>query len=278
MIEKYFGGTLPADRKADVLDDSLVSLCNDLRQNVSRNMDKLNLPGALADIFGVVSRANKYIDETTPWILGKDKENHPRLATVMYNLCEALRICSILLYPFMPATAPIIQQTVGASPEICALEDTVFGKLPPTLTVQKTDQLFPRIDLEKELAALDTASAQPELPAIEHEAQIDYAAFMKTELRVCEVRSCEKVEKADKLLRFTLFDGERERVIVSGIAKDYPDPGFFVGKKVAVVLNLAPAKIRGIVSEGMILSSDLNGDGARTILIDKDVPVGARIR
>ncbi len=279
MIDKYFGPTLPPDRSADALDDELTGMINALSAKVAENIDKLNLPGALAEIFAVISRANKYIDETAPWILGKDTGNHPRLASVLYNLCETLRVCSILLTPFMPDSAARIQAAIGVGANLCALEDAVYGKLQPGFSVHKTDPLFPRIDLEKELAELEqSANPQPPKPPVEHLAEIDYDSFMKTELRVCSVRACVKVEKADKLLQFTLFDGERERTIVSGIAKDYPDPDFFIGKKVAVVLNLAPVKIRGILSEGMILSSDLNGDGARTLIIDADVPDGMRIR
>lgn len=277
MVQKYFGGTLPGDRQPGEHDDELMDLCNGLIEKVTSCIDTLQLPGALAEIFKVVSRANKYIDETTPWVLGKDEANKARLATVLYNLCETLRICSIALEPFMPATAPIIQAAVGATPDITTLESAVFGKLPSTVTVNKPEALFPRIDVDKELEELAAASGQPDVPVIEHEDEIDYDSFMKTELRVCKVLTCEKVEKAEKLLKFTLFDGEHERTIVSGIAKDYPDPGFFVGKKVAVVCNLAPIKIRGIVSEGMILSSDMDNDGARTLIIDDDVPEGARI-
>lgn len=278
MVHKYFGGRLPIERQSGAFDDELIALCNGLSAKVLENVDNLQLPGALAEIFKVVSRANKYIDETTPWVLGKDRANDARLATVLYNLCEALRICAIALQPFMPQTAPKIQAAIGAASDIVTLESAQFGKLPLDLEVHPADPLFPRIDVDKELAELAAASGAPTTPAVEHEPEIDYDHFMKTELRVCKVLSCEKVQKADKLLEFRLFDGEKERTILSGIAKDYPDPSFFVGKKVAVVCNLAPAKIRGIVSEGMILSSDLDGDGARTLIIDDDVPEGARIR
>ena len=277
MVTKYFGGTLPAERKADPLDDELISLCNGLLDNVVQNIDSMQLPTALAEIFKVVSRANKYIDETTPWILGKDPANNARLATVLYNLCETLRICSIALEAFMPNTAPKIQAAIGAGSDIVALDSAVFGKLCPTLTVTVTDVLFPRIDIEQELAALAAASQTPQAPAIEHLDNITYDDFMKSELRVCRVVTCEKVEKADKLLKFSLFDGERERTVLSGIAQWYK-PADLVGKKVAVVCNLVPAKIRGIMSEGMILSSDIGDDGASVVFIDDSVPEGSRIR
>ncbi len=278
MVEKYFGGVLPAEQSGAPLDDELVGMCNGLAENVLGCIDALMLPNALTEIFKLVSRANKYIDETCPWILAKDESNRPRLARVLYNLCEALRISSILLAPFMPSTAPKIQAAVGADASICRLEDAVYGRLPAGTTVVRTPVLFPRIDLEKEMAELAKQSddARPEKAEIPHLPEISYDEFMKSELRVCRVVRCTKVEKADKLLNFTLFDGERERTVLSGIAQWY-SPEELVGKKVAVVLNLAPAKIRGIKSEGMILSSEV-GDEARVVFVDDAVPEGSRIR
>lgn len=280
MVEKYFGGTLIAERQADPADDELIAMCNALYASVSDCIDKLLLPNALTEIFKVISRANKYIDETTPWILAKDEANKPRLASVMYNLCEALRISAVMLAPFMPSTSPKIFAAIGAGEEAQTLESAVFGKLNQTLTVTKTEVLFPRIDVEAELAELEekhgSKEASPEKKAVEHLPEISYDDFMKSELIVCKVFSCEKVEKADKLLKFNLFDGERERTVLSGIAKWY-SPAELIGKKVALVANLAPAKIRGIISEGMILSSDL-GDEARVVFIDDAVPEGSRIR
>lgn len=278
MAAKYFDGRLPAARQADPLDDELIALCNQLLPAVTRHIDNLQLPSALAEIFKVVSRANKYIDETMPWVLGKDPDGRDRLATVLFNLCEALRICSILLAPFMPAAASKIQAAVGATPELCTLDEIKFRRHAAALQVEPTEALFPRIDVEQELAELAAVSAPVQAPPpIEHLSAIPYDDFMRGELRVCRVESCEKVEKTDKLLKFSLFDGERSRTVISGIAQWY-QPEDLIGKKVAVVLNLEPAKIRGIVSEGMILSSDLGGDGARVILIDDSVPEGARIR
>ncbi len=280
MIEKYFGGTLPTERQNDPLDDELIGMINGLLDAVGANIDKLMLPNALAEIMKVVSRANKYIDETTPWVLAKDDANRTRLATVMYNLCEALRAVSIVLEPFMPATAPKIREQIGAQPEICGLEDCRYGLLPAALTVHKGEPLFPRIDLDKELADLAKHSAAKAEPAknaeLEHLPEISYDDFMKAEIRVCRVLSCERVPKADKLLKFILFDGERERVILSGIAEWYK-PEELVGKKVPVVCNLAPRKIRGVLSEGMILSSDC-GNAAKVAFIDDAVPEGSRIR
>jgi len=276
MIQKYFDGTLPAERQSGDFDDELISLCDALTKNVAECIDKMLLPNALAEIFKVVSRANKYIDETTPWILGRDDANRARLATVLYNLCEALRICAINLSPFMPDTSPKIFEAIGAGEEITMLDSAVFGKLPLDASVKTCGVLFPRIDIEKEMAELESAAGAPQIK-IEHLPEMSYDDFMRGELRVCRVVTCDKVPKADKLLLFTLFDGERERTVVSGIAQWYK-PEDLIGKKVAVVCNLAPAKIRGIVSEGMILSSDIGDDGARVILIDDDVPEGSRIR
>ncbi len=280
MVEKYFGGTLIAERQHEAADDELIAMCNALYSSVNDCIDKLMLPNALTEIFKVISRANKYIDETTPWILAKDEANKPRLASVMYNLCEALRISAVMLTPFMPATSPKIFAAIGAGEDVQTIESAVFGRLNQTLSVTKTEVLFPRIDVEAELAELEekhgNKQAETEKKAVEHLPEITYDDFMKSELIVCKVLSCEKVEKADKLLKFSLFDGERERTVLSGIAKWY-SPEELVGKKVALVANLAPAKIRGIVSEGMILSSDL-GDEARVVFIDDAVPEGSRIR
>ena len=280
MVEKYFDGALIAERQTGEFDDELIAMCNGLYKSVEDCIDKLLLPNALTEIFKVISRANKYIDETTPWILAKDEANKPRLATVLYNLCETLRICTIMLSPFMPNTAPKIFEAIGISGEITTLESASFGRLPLEAKVNKTEVLFPRIDVEAELAALielesKTAAKSAKEP-VEHLPEISYDDFMKSEITVCRVVSCEKVEKADKLLKFSLFDGERERTVLSGIAKWY-SPDELVGKKVAVVTNLAPAKIRGIISEGMILSSDM-GEAARVVFIDDAVPEGSRIR
>ncbi|MDO4566491.1 MAG: methionine--tRNA ligase [Oscillospiraceae bacterium] len=276
MIDRYFGGTLPEKQEAAEIDGELAAMCDSLLGLVSENIDKLMLPNALAEIMKVVSRANKYIDETEPWKLAKDEASKPRLAAVLYNLCEALRVVSILLEPFMPSTSPKIREQIGAPAGLSGLESCRFGLASKALIVKKGEVLFPRINAEEELKELEKHGEAESAPALEHEAEISYEDFMKTELRVCRVLACEKVEKADKLLKFTLFDGERERTVLSGIAQWY-SPGELIGKKVALVCNLAPAKIRGIVSEGMILSSDV-GEAARLIIIDDSVPEGSRIR
>ena len=276
MVKKYFGGRLPADTLSTDADAELINLCRELPGKVNDCFDRFMLPGALAEIFTVVSRANKYIDETAPWVLAKDEANLPRLGAVLYNLCESLRITSVLLSPFMPSTAPKIQKAVGADPAICTLDALDFGRLPAEAEVSDVGSLFPRIDAAAELAELASIGS-PKKPAREKMPEISYDDFMKSELRVVKILTCEKVEKADKLLHFTVNDGERERSVISGIAKCYK-PEQLIGKKVAMVLNLAPAKIRGILSEGMILSSDLGEDGASVLFIDDGVPEGSRIR
>lgn len=276
MVNKYFGGRLPAVTEAASADDELIAMCRELPAKVDDCIEKFMLPAALTEIFAVISRANKYIDETAPWVLAKDEAKLPRLGAVLYNLCESLRICSVLLSPFMPSTAPKIQRAVGAGADICCLEALEFGRLPAETVVSDIGSLFPRIDSAAELAELAELGAKKK-PAREKLPEISYDDFMKCEERVVKILTCEKVEKADKLLRFTVFDGERERSVVSGIAKWYK-PQELIGKKVAMVLNLEPAKIRGILSEGMILSSDLGDDGAKVIFIDDSVPEGSRIR
>ncbi|NMA06103.1 MAG: methionine--tRNA ligase, partial [Ruminococcaceae bacterium] len=278
MIIKYFDGTLPPTRKYDSIDDELIELSTGLYEKVKNSIDSLQLPQALIEIFKVVSRANKYIDETKPWILAKDDENTPRLASVLYNLSETLRIIAVLLTPFMPNTAPIILKAIGASEGVTSFDSlTDFGLLSPNTTVSSTKALFPRIDVEKELKALEEIlTEEPEKSVSERLAEINYAQFMEVELRAVKVVECKKVKNADKLLEFRVYDGERERTIVSAIAEWY-SPEELIGRKIAAVLNLKPTKIRGIVSEGMLLSSDDN-EKAVLLFLDDKVSEGSRIR
>ena len=286
MVQKYFGGKLPAEREADALDEELIAMARALRGIYEQNMEHFAPQNAIAEVFRVISRANKYIDETAPWILAKDESRRARLATVMYNLLETVRLCTTLLLPVIPESCEKIFAQIGASSELATWENAaVFGVLPAETEVHKGETLFPRIDIEKELAELDAvqkaqagpaAPAEPEKPAIEHLPDISYDDFMSGEIRVCKILSCERVKKADKLLQFRLFDGERERTILSGIAEWY-SPEELVGRKVMVVCNLAPRRIRGIVSEGMILSSDC-GDAAKVVFVDDSVPEGSRVR
>ncbi len=282
MADKYFGGTLPSEREAAPLDDELVGMARALRDTVSPLIDEAQLSQALAEIFKVISRANKYIDETEPWVLGKAPEKRARLASVLYNLLETIRICSGLLFPFMPKTMPAVWEQIGASKELCEYDILgEFGKLPENVTVHKGAVLFPRIDVEKEIEELNALLApkkeKREDEDLDRANVITIDQFSEIKLRSGEITACEKVPKADKLLKLTVDDGRGGRQIVSGIAKWYK-PEELVGRKIVFVANLAPAKLRGELSEGMILACDAGEDDVRVLFLDKDVPNGSTIR
>lgn len=294
MIEKYFGGTLPAQRKAEPLDDELAAMVEALPAKVTACMDVLQVPNALAEIFRVIQRANKYIDETAPWVLAKDEANLPRLAAVLYNLCEVLRVAAVLLTPFLPNTTPKMAQQLGLTAESMRFETLGrFGGLPEPFTVHKGEVLFPRIDAAKELAELAAAQeaakaaaapapapAKPEPAAepIRHEPEVDFETFCRVEMLVGQVTACENMKESKKLLKLTVFDGERERTILSGIAKWYK-PEDLAGKKVGIVANLAPRPMMGgkYVSEGMVMAADTADGGASVVFFPDDVPTGMRI-
>ncbi len=279
MVEKYFGGTLPADRKADPMDDELVNMAKGLRDAYEKDMEAFQTQQALTDIFKVISRANKYIDETAPWVLAKDPANNARLATVMYNLLETIRICVTLLQPTMPETCEKAFAQIGASEADRSWDNAArFGVLSETVTVKKGETLFPRIDMEKELKALDELNPKAaEAPAEEEAAgPITIDDFAKVTMTVCKVLSCENVKKSDKLLKFKLDDGSgTERTILSGIAKYYK-PEELVGKTIVACTNLAPRKMMGEMSQGMILSAEKDGKLNLVMLAD-EVPAGATL-
>jgi len=287
MVEKYFGGTLPADKKSDPMDDELISMATALRAKVDECMDNTTLNIALAEIFKVISRANKYIDETAPWVLAKDETNKPRLAAVLYNLLEAIRISTSLLSAFMPTTRPKVWDQIGASADDVSYENAAkFGVLPADVTVHRGEVLFPRIDVDKEISELN-ALIEAQMKKTQAEQDKDGANleplsetikiddFFKSDLRVAEVKSCEKIPKAKKLLKLMLDDGFGERQVVSGIAKWYA-PEDLIGKKVIVVANLAPAKLCGVESNGMIVAASV-GEDAKVIFVDKDIPNGSKL-
>lgn len=287
MVEKYFGGTLPADKKSDPMDDELISMATALRAKVDECMDNTALNIALAEIFKVISRANKYIDETAPWVLAKDDANKPRLAAVLYNLLEAIRISTSLLSAFMPTTMPKVWEQIGASADDVSYENAAkFGVLPADVTVHRGEVLFPRIDVDKEISELN-ALIEAQMKKTQAEQNKDGANleplsetikiddFFKSDLRVAEVKSCEKIPKAKKLLKLMLDDGFGERQVVSGIAKWYA-PDDLIGKKVIVVANLAPAKLCGVESNGMIVAASV-GEDAKVIFVDKDIPNGSKL-
>lgn len=284
MVEKYFGGTLPTERESGEFDDDLIETATALRAKVDAFMDETQLNNALAEIFKVVSRANKYIDETAPWVIAKDEAKRARLATVLYNLLDTIRIVATLLSAFIPTTMPKALEQIGAC-EKCATYDNAdkFGVLPLGVTVKKGEALFPRIDVDKEIEELNSiiknSSGEDEetkklREEIEGIAQIGIDDFCKVDLRVAEIKACEPIKKAKKLLRLTVFDGVKERTVASGIAKYYK-PEELVGKKIILVSNLAPAKLCGVESCGMILAATC-GEDVKVIFVD-DMPAGAKI-
>lgn len=284
MVEKYFGGTLPTERESGEFDDDLISTATALRAIVDDYMDKTQLNNALAEIFRVVSRANKYIDETAPWVIAKDEGKRARLATVLYNLLETIRITATLLSAFMPAAMPKALEQIGACEKCAAYENAdKFGVLPLDVTVKKGEALFPRIDVDKEIEELNAIIKNNEKAdekteklreEIEGVAQIGIDDFCKVDLRVAEIKACEPIKKAKKLLKLTVFDGVTERTVASGIAKFYT-PDELVGRRIILVSNLSPAKLCGVESCGMILAATC-GDDVRVIFVD-DIEPGSKI-
>ena len=265
MVTQYFGGVIPAPQDKEEIDNELIDLCNGLHAKVTECMDSLHIPEALENIWKVIQRANKYIDETTPWVLAKDPTKKSRLATVMYNLCESIRIVSVFLQPYLTKTPAKIFAKIGVDKEeLKTLDSCVFGKMDPGASVDKGEALFIRLDLNKEIEAMNAIAEEQKKQALkaQEKAQEDNVVkipeigiedFEKVELKVGTVVECQKVEKADKLLCSKIDLGEgRLRTIVSGIAKYY-SPEEMIGKQVVVVTNLKPVKLRGILSEGMVL-------------------------
>ena len=284
MVIKYFDGTLPGEKQSGEFDDELIEECKSLRGKIDDFMDKTQLQNALAEIFKVVSRANKYIDETAPWVLAKDEAQKPRLAAVLYNLLEAIRITSSLLYPFMPTTMQQVWNQIGAKEKDVTYENAcVFGVLPENVTVSKGDVLFPRIDTEKEIDELNKyieeqmKNAEASQQKIELEPEITIDEFFKTELRAAKVLECEKVKKSKKLLKLQLDDGMGGRQVVSGIAQFY-EPADLVGKTVMIVANLKPVKLYGEESCGMICAADMEDGSAKVVFLSDDVKPGTKIR
>ena len=284
MADKYFGGTLPTDREEGEYDSELISDALALREKVDEFVDKTQHNNALAEIFKVISRANKYIDETEPWILGKDETKKPRLASVLYNLLEVIRISTTLLSCFMPTTMPKIWEQIGAKDSDVTYESAgKFGVLPLDVTFHRGEIIFPRIDVEKEIDELNEIIGKnspkeenvftPE--EIKDEITID--DFAKTDLRVATVKSAEKVKKSKKLLCLQLDDGMGGRQVVSGIAEWYK-PEDLVGKKVIIVANLKPVKLCGVESNGMICAADMPNGTCKVIHPDDALPNGSRVR
>ena len=294
MIEKYFGGVVPAPAAYTELDQKLIDQAQGLWQSVEKSMNALQFSAALTEIWKLIGECNRYIDLTTPWILAKNEADRPRLGTVLYVLLECARIVGVLIAPTMPRTPERIFAQIGVNDEALKTWDSIkaFGGVKPGSTVHKGEALFPRIDVAKELelleqqkAAAKQENAKEELPAPADEEKtvftqkdlIAFDDFEKIQLVVAKVLKCEKVPKADKLLMSTLKVGDTERVVVSGIAKFYT-PEEMVGKKVVLLANLAPRKIRGVESHGMLLCA-ANADDSRLSLltVDSDMEDGCEI-
>ena len=280
MIEQNFDGKIPPRGEKEGPDEELISLAEGLFERVNADMDALNAPDALADIFAVVDRANKYIDETAPWILAKDPAKKARLGAVLYNLAETVRMCAIVLQPFLPHAAGEILASFSAEGSFGALR---FGILQEGTPVVRLKPLFPRIDVKKELAEVAklvserrAASEKASHPEPQKAAEITIDDFSKIELRIGEVIACERVEKSDKLLHETVRVGDEVRSVVSGIAQYYT-PEEMVGKRVVLVANLKPVKLRGVLSEGMILCAE-DENGLSVISPEKLISSGAKVR
>ena len=302
MIEKYFDGVVPAPAEYTELDHKLIEQAQGLWVNVEKSMNALQFSNALTEIWKLIGECNRYIDLTTPWVLAKNEADRPRLGTVLYVLLECARIVAVLIAPTMPRTPERIFAQIGVTDEALKTWASVkvFGGVVPGSKVHKGEALFPRIDVAKELelleaekqAALDRAkemaekdTKQNELPAPVDEEKtvftqrdlIQFEDFEKVQLVVAKVLKCEKVPKADKLLMSTLKVGDTERVVVSGIAKFYT-PEEMVGKKVVLLANLAPRKIRGVESHGMLLCAANADDSKLSLLtVDSDMEDGCEI-
>lgn len=275
MIEKYHKGIVTNTGVKEAIDDELIALVNSTVAQYTKDMDNMEINNAIKGVWALISRANKYIDETAPWILAKDEAQAARLQTVMYNLAETLRIAAILIAPFIPSTSPKIYTQLGvAVPEEFLLADAEWGKLADGTKVQKGDPLYPRIEIaedgatiiggkryeHKQEAAPAPAEEKPVYKMDELKPEITIDDFAKIDLRVATVIAAERVPKTDKLMKIQIKLGEEERTIVSGIAQYY-EAEQLVGRNVIVVANLKPAKLRGIESRGMLLAaSDGNGN------------------
>ena len=283
MAQKYFGEHLPAQQTEDAEKDAeLLTMVSTLRDRYEEQMEKYAFQNALSEVFKVISRANKYIDENAPWVLAKDEAQKPRLARVLYNLLETVRICAGLLQPFMPDTAAEIAKRLGGA-TLSWETLNVFGTLDREVATLAGPALFPRIDMEKELAALEELN-KPAVPPMEIEPytqeNVDFDTFCKNELRAVKVKACQNVKKSDKLLQFTLDDGTgTDRQILSGIAKFYK-PEELVGKTLVAITNLPPRKMMGRESAGMLLSAVHKENGEEKlnlVMLSDAIPAGAKL-
>lgn len=290
MIEKYHGGVVTHKEGTEAVDKEFIALVNETVAGYSDAMDHMELNQAIKDVWNLIGRANKYIDETAPWILAKDPAQAERLQAVMYNLAEALRIIAILIAQFVPVTAPKIYEQLGlGNPESFFMADAIWGKLATGTKVQKGEPLFPRIEVteagETVIAATKkTAAKSIKAEAPKAEAKKEAAAageitiddFAKIDLRVATIVAAERVPKTDKLIKLQVKIGDEERTIVSGIAQHY-EPENLIGKNVIVIANLKPAKLRGIESRGMVLAAS-DGEGNLVLADAPGIASGSKVK
>lgn len=288
MIEKYFDGVINLPDEKDDVDSDLINLAKEVYENVCKHLDEFQFSNALIEIWRLISRANKYIDQTMPWVLGKDQSKKRRLKTVLYNLAEVLRIVAILIEPFMPQTTPKILSQLGISKEdyITSWDSAAeFGLLKADTRVQRGEPLFPRI-IEKEEAAMQEEKGvsptriEGAVPADDKKEEkkeyISIDEFARIELKIARVLEAERIEGTDKLLKLIVDLGDEKRQIVAGIARFYT-PEELIGKKIVIVANLKPAKLRGVESQGMLLAASI-GDELCLITPEKDIKEGARVK
>lgn len=294
MIEKYHGGIVTHKEGTEAVDKEFIALVNETVAGYSDAMDHMELNQAIKDVWNLIGRANKYIDETAPWILAKDPMQAERLQAVMYNLAEALRIIAILIAPFVPVTAPKIYEQLGlGKPESFFMADAVWGKLATGTKVQKGEPLFPRIEVTEAGETVIAATKKTAAKAIKAEApkaeakkeakpaaaaagEITIEDFAKIDLRVATVIAAERVPKTDKLIKLQVKIGDEERTIVSGIAQHY-EPENLIGKNVIVIANLKPAKLRGIESRGMVLAAS-DGEGNLVLADAPGIASGSKVK
>lgn len=283
MIEKYFEGEVPANTEKEAIDDELINLALETPGKVTKAIDELRIPEALEIIFDLIGRANKYIDETTPWILAKDEAKKGRLGTVLYNLAESLRFSSVLLSAFLPETSEKINAQLNISNTTFESLNEFNGTVVGT-EVKKGDALFPRIDVDKKLAELEAlreaqlAKNKPEkIEVTPIKEEITIEDFEKIDLRVVKVLACEPIKKAKKLLKLTVDLNGEERQVVSGISQYYK-PEELVGKNVVLVANLKPVKLRGELSQGMILTAATDDDSILKVVDPGELPTGSVVR
>lgn len=290
MAEKYFGGKLPEDQKSSNLDNEISMFAMETVKKYENKMNFYKFSSALSDVWLIISKCNKYIDEVMPWKLGKQPEKYNRLAAVLYTLCELLRVISILIAPFMPDTSKKIQESIGATEEQCTWESAgKWGVLSKNVSVKKCSPLFPRIDVNKEIEELNKLmEVQKQEAALKNAAEdkktqeepenklIGIEDFAKVNLIVAKIKECEPVKKSKKLLKLVINDGMNDRVVVSGISQYY-SPEELVNRNIILVSNLKPAKLCGVESNGMVLAAESPEGKVNVIFVDDLIP-GSNIR